>query len=676
VTPWLAAVLLALVLALASALGAVVLSRAGRLAFRVATLGTLLATAVGFAGALVGLVHGDARVVRLPWELPFGEAAIGLDPLSAFFLVCAMAVAFIAALHSLRSRDPGVAVEGDGAPRPARLAGLYALTVAAVLGVTLARDGVLFLVAWEGMTVASWLLVGHDEERAEARRAAMTYLIASQVGAAALYVLFALLAAHADGFGFEQIAEAGPMAPALAGTAFALAVGGFGAKAAFFPLHLWAPDAYPAAPPPAAALLSGALSKMGIYGIARALLLLAPPGGPAPAAWWGDVLVVVGAATAASGALNALARRDLPRLVAYSSVENLGIVALGLGVGLLGRAHGSPLLAFLGFSGALLHVLNHGLMKSLLLLLAGDVAKATGTRTLDRMGGLARRMPVTAGAFLVGAVAISGLPPGNGFVSEWLVLTAGLRGAATLPATSAAASALAVVALALASGLAGAAFAKAFGLGFLGSPRSTDGAAARDPGGTARAAVLLGAGLCVLLGLTPALAALIPFRAAEALSGPVPAEALRSARSGLTGVTIAAAVLLACAVGLAFLRRFLLRGREVREGPVWGCGYEAVGPRLQYTASGFPDPVIAPLGGAVPRRVDRHDPEGYFPGEAHYHDRMADAAGERVVLPLVHRFVQALGRVRVLQAGRLQLYLLYVLAALVLLLAWQLVLSP
>jgi hydrogenase-4 component B len=233
-----------------------------------------------------------------------------------------------------------------------------------------------------------------------------------------------------------------------------------------------------------------------------------------------------------------------------------------------------------------------------------------------------------------------------------------------------------VVALALASGLAGAAFAKAFGLGFLGSPRSADGAGARDPGGTARAAVLLGAGLCVLLGLAPALAALIPFRAVVALSGPIPAEALGSARSGLAGVTIAAAVLLACAVGLAFLRRFLLRGREVREGPVWGCGYEAVGPRLQYTASGFPDPVIAPLGGAVPRRVDRHDPGGYFPVEAHYHDRMADAAGERVVLPLVHRFVEALGRVRVLQAGRLQLYLLYVLAALVLLLAWQLVLSP
>jgi hydrogenase-4 component B len=668
------ACLAALALALASALSALVLSWSGRLAFRVATLGTLAAAAAGLAGALPALAGGAPQVVRLPWELPFGEVALGLDPLTGFFLACAMAVAGIGALHALRSRDPGPG--GGGASRPARYAALYALTVAAIIGVTLARDGVLFLVAWEGMTIASWLLVGHEEDRPEARRAAMTYLIASHAGAAALYVLFALLAGHAGGYGFGQVAAAGPLAPALAGTAFALAVVGFGVKAAFFPLHLWAPDAYPAAPPPAAALLSGALSKMGIYGLARAVLLLAPPGGPAPAAWWGGLLVVVGAATAAAGALNALARRDLPRLVAYSSVENLGIVALGLGLGLLGRAHGAPLLAFLGFTGALLHVLNHGLMKSLLLLLAGDVAQATGTRTLDRMGGLARRMPVTAAAFLVGAVAISGLPPLNGFVSEWLVLVAGLRGAASLPGGAAAASALAVVALALASGLAGAAFAKAFGLGFLGAPRSAAGATASDPRGAARAAVLIGAGACLLLGLAPALAALLPLRAVEGLAGPVPAEALEAARAGLAGVTWATAVLLACGAAVAGLRRLLLRGREVREGPVWGCAYEAPGPRLQYTASGFPDPLIAPLGGAVPRRVDRRDPEGYFPAAAHYHDRMADAAGEQVVLPLLRRFVGALGRVKVLQAGRLQLYLLYVLAALVALLAWQLVLSP
>jgi hydrogenase-4 component B len=673
--------LVSLGLALASALVAALLGPAAgeRAGFRAATVGTLLACAVGLAGALQALLAGAEGTWALPWTLPFGAVIVGVDPLSAFFALCATAVAGLAALHALRSCDPGRAASsappraGD-LPRAARFASLYALTLAAILGVVLARDGVLFLVAWEGMTIASWLLVGHDEARPEARRAAMTYLIASHVGAAALYVLFALLARHAGGFGFEAIAAAGPMAPALAGTAFGLAITGFGTKAAFFPLHVWAPDAYPAAPPPAAALLSGALSKMGIYGLCRALFLLAPAAGPAPATWWGALLVVVGAVTAVWGALNALARRDLKRLVAYSSVENLGIVALGLGLGLLGRAHGLPLLAYLGFAGALLHVLNHGLMKSLLFLLAGDVVAAAGTGTLDRMGGLLRRMPRTAAAFLVGAVAISGLPPGNGFVSEWMILTAGLRGAGGLPGGAATAAVLAVVALGLAGGLAGAAFVKAYGVAFLGAARTPEAEAAKDPGGAAGAAVLAAAALCAFLGLQPALAAILPGRAAAALALAGP-EVVASA-GGFGGVAVMAATLLALVAGLTWLRARLLRGRAVREGPVWACGYEQVGPRLQYTASGFPEPLTGPLTGAVPRRLDRAGPDGYFPAAAHYLDRMADAAGEQLVVPVVRRFVAALGRIRALQAGRLQLYLLYVLATLVLLLAWELVISP
>jgi hydrogenase-4 component B len=600
--------------------------------------------------------------------------AVGLDGLSAFFVLCATLVAGLAALHALRSMDPGVG-PARGTERAGRYAALYALTLAALLAVLLARDGVLFLLAWEGMTIGSWLLVGHREEDPRARRAAMTYLIASQAGAAALYVLLALLAGQAGGYGFERIAAAGPWAPRMAGTAFALAMAGFGAKAAFFPLHVWAPDAYPAAPPPAAALLSGALSKAGIYGILRVVLLLAPAGSGPPPTWWGVLLVVVGGATAASGALNALARRDLPRLVAYSSVEHLGIVALGLGVGLLGRAHGAPLVALLGFGGALLHVLNHGLMKALLLLLTGDITRAAGVRTLDAMGGLARRMPRSALAFLVGAVAAAGLPPGNGFVSEWLILTAGLRGAGALPAGAAVASAAAVVALALAGGLAGAALVKAYGTAFLGQPRTADGASARDPQGTAWAALAAAAGLCLLLGLFPVLGAALPARVAAALAGAGP-EVVAQARQSLTPAAVLVALALAFAGGLALLRVRLLAGREVREGPVWGCGYEAIGPRLQYTASSFPDPLLGPLGGAVPRTVDRQGPEGYFPAAAHYHDRMADAAGERLVVPLVQRLLGALSRVRVVQAGRLQLYLLYVLATLVLLLAYELVISP
>jgi formate hydrogenlyase subunit 3/multisubunit Na+/H+ antiporter MnhD subunit len=415
--------------------------------------------------------------------------------------------------------------------------------------------------------------------------------------------------------------------------------------------------------------MSGALSKMGVYGLLRVLLLL---GAPAP--WWGAVLVAVGALTGLVGALNALAQRDLKRLVACSSVENLGIVALGAGVGLLGRAHGAPLVAFLGFGGALLHVLNHGLFKGLLLQAAGDVADATGTRSLDRLGGLARRMPATSMVFLVGAVAVSGLPPLNGFVGEWLMYAGALRGAAGLPAASAVFAVLAVAALALVGGLAAAAFVKAYGLAFLGEPRSGAVEGARDPAGPGRHAELTAAALCLALGLSPQAAAALPARAAALLAG---SAAPGPAALGPVGSVAAVAwAVVIVAVALAVARGYLLRDREVRAAATWGCGYEAPSPRIQYTAAGFPGPALAPFEPLVPRTVEREGPDGYFPASARYVERLTDAAGDRFLLPLSRRVLYALGRVRVLQAGRLQLYLLYVLATLIGLLAWQLLLAP
>jgi len=653
----------AALLLLAAALAPVLLARRDAAAFRVGTLLTIAACAAGFAGATAALRDGLNVEATFDWPLPIGAVRAGLDPLSAFFLVVLFLVAGLAALHGLAAHP------ARGGRAGGRAAAFYALTVLAMAGVVAARDGVLFLAAWELMTVASYFLVAHEDERPEARRAGMTYLIFSHAGAALLFVLFALLARHGGGFGFDAVRAAGPLAPALAGTLFGLALAGFGGKAALFPLHLWAPDAYPEAPPHAAALLSGAVSKMGIYGLLRALDLLGPPEG-----WWGTALVAVGGATAVTGALHAFAQRDLKRLVAYSSVENLGVVALGLGVGVLGRAHGAPLVAWLGFAGALLHVLNHGLVKSLLLLLAGDVADATGTRALDRLGALARRMPVTGGAFLLGALALAGLPPLNVFVSEWLLLSGALRGAATLPAEAAAAAVVALALLALAGGLAAAAFVKAYGVGFLGAPRSTAPLAARDPGGLRQGAVLALAGVCLTLGLAPETAASLPAAAAAlaaGLSAP-PAAALEPVAALSRGVLLL--VLLGAA--LAAARALLLRRREVRAGATWGCGYEAPTARMQYTAASFPAPALGTFEGLLARNVVGAGPEGYFPAAARREERLVDTAGERFVVPLARRFLQALARVRVLQGGRLQLYLLYVFATLVLLLAWQLVLSP
>jgi hydrogenase-4 component B len=652
----------AALLLLAAALAPVVL--AGRPAsFRASTVLTLAACAAGFAGAASALRVGLHVETTFAWPLPIGAVTAGLDPLSSFFLVVLSLVAGLAALHGLGSHP------ARGGRRGGRLAAFYALTVLAMGGVVVARDGVLFLAAWEGMTIASYFLVAHEDERPEARRAGMTYLIFSHASAALLFVLFGLLGRHGGGFGFEAVRAAGPLAPALAGTLFGLALAGFGSKAALFPLHLWAPDAYPEAPPHAAALLSGAVSKMGIYGLLRALDLLG-----APAAWWGTVLVAVGGATAVTGALHAFAQRDLKRLVAYSSVENLGIVAIGVGVGVLGRAHGAPLVAWLGFAGALLHVLNHGLVKAMLLLLAGDVVDATGTRALDRLGALARRMPVTGGAFLLGAVALAGLPPLNVFVSEWLLLWGALRGAATLPAAAAAVALAAMALVALAGGLAAAAFVKACGVGFLGAPRSAAPLAARDPGGLRQGAVLAIGAVCLTLGLSPETAASLPAAAAALAAGlAAPPPAALGPVAGLSRGVLLLVVLVAALTGL---RALLLRRREVRAGETWGCGYEAPGARMQYTAASFPAPALGTFEALLARTVARAGPDGYFPATARHDERLADTAGERFVVPLSRRFLQALARVRGLQSGRLQLYLLYVLATLIALLAWQLVLSP
>jgi hydrogenase-4 component B len=479
-------------------------------------------------------------------------------------------------------------------------------------------------------------------------------------------------------YDFDALAAAGAPAAGLATACFWLALAGFGTKAGFWPVHIWLPDAHPAAPSPVSALMSGVMIKMGIYGLLRVLLFLGPP-----PAWWGGVLIAIGVVSGLAGVLHALAQHDLKRLLAYHSVENIGIIALGIGVGLLGQSYHDPSVTFLGYAGALLHVLNHGLFKGLLFQAAGSVLHGTGTRDIDSLGGLSRRMPATAGAFLLGSVAISGLPPLNGFVSEWLIYVgafrasaggfAGLRGSAAVPGLSHAwaVAALAVIpALALIGGLAAACFVKAFGVVFLGEPRTEAAAMAHESGPMMRTPMVLGSLLCVAIGIWPAAAIRLVASAAAAL-GRLPSVPV-AATGPMAAITRVAVVLLALAALLALLRQALLRGRSVARAATWGCGYAAPTPRMQYTAASFAEPVLEPFGGAIPRRVHQVSPAGYFPEKAHYEEHPGDMAGERFLVPATRRAVEALSRLRVIQQGRLQLYLVYIAVTLVALLVWQL----
>ncbi|HPT00812.1 MAG TPA: proton-conducting transporter membrane subunit, partial [Candidatus Aminicenantes bacterium] len=373
-------------------------------------LGSLLA----MPPVLSALLGKEVPLLELPWSLPFGSLTMRLDPLSALFALTILVVSALAALYGIGYFSP--------IPKRGNLS-LYwfnfSTLVVSMLVVITARNGLLFLLAWELMSLSSFFLVLFEKDDAMVRRAGWTYLIATHIGTAFLLVFFLLLGARSGGTLEFGAFKGSVLLPGTAGVAFLLALVGFGTKAGFMPLHVWLPEAHPAAPSNVSALMSGVMIKTGIYGLVRSLTFL---GTPAP--WWGWVLLAVGAFSGILGVLFALAQHDLKRLLAYHSVENIGIIALGIGLGVFGLSCHNPLLIYLGFAGGLFHVVNHALFKSLLFLGAGSVLHSAGTREIDILGGLLKRMPTTGTTFLIGSVAICGLPPLNGFASEFMIYLA------------------------------------------------------------------------------------------------------------------------------------------------------------------------------------------------------------------------------------------------------------
>ena len=652
-------ILLSVGLLCASALAAVLVGRSDRAALWIGTVGGALSCALGAAAALGALLGGEASSLKAAGSLPVGELHVALDALSSFFLLCVFLVSAISAVYGGSYLGAYI-----GKRRVAPALFFFNILVASMAVVAIARDGILFLIAWEVMSLTSFFLVTFESEREEVRRAGMTYLIASQLGVILLFVLFVLLGQESGTFDFDTLGPTSGVAAGLANGCFLLALVGFGTKAGFWPVHVWLPDAHPAAPSHVSALMSGVMIKMGIYGLLRTLAFLGPP-----PVWWGAVLIAIGAVSGAAGVLHALAQHDLKRLLAYHSVENIGIIALGIGVGLLGQSQGNASVAFLGYAGGLLHVLNHGLFKGLLFQGAGSVLHSTGTRDIDSLGGLYRRMPTTATTFLVGSVAICGLPPLNGFVSEWLIYIGAFRGGAAFPTGWAVWALVVVPALALISGLAAACFVKAFGVAFLGEPRTEAALKAHEASKAMRAPMLFGALLCVAIGLWPAGALRIVAPAAMFLgktAGAIPDA------GPLLAITRVAAVLVALVVLLGLLRLALLRRREVSRAATWGCGYAAPSPRMQYTAASFAQPILALFAPVIHSRVDEQGPDGYFPAKAHFEEHLGDMAGERLLLPATRLAVRALSRLHAIQQGRLQLYLVYIAVTLVVLLVWQL----
>ncbi|HWQ08348.1 MAG TPA: proton-conducting transporter membrane subunit, partial [Holophaga sp.] len=457
-------------------------------------------TAAGMLGlsALLGLtasgwvlLGGHLGVQALP-NTPLGAAGLlRLDPIAAFFLIPILLLSASGSIYGIR-------YFGDGHEGAARLRVLYGLTTAFLALLVAAAHAVTFLLAWEGMAITAFLMVITEDREPETQRAGWIYLIATHTGTLCLFGAFALMASTLGNFSFSGF-PSGFAATGRGTLVFCLFLVGFGVKAGIFPFHFWLPVAHAAAPSHVSSFMSGVLIKMGILGLVRLLSWI-----PDPPLWWGGLLVVLGAASGILGVAFALGQHDLKRLLAYHSIENIGIILLGLGIGTLGKSIGSPSVQILGYAGGLLHVLNHSLFKGLLFLDAGAVIRTMGTRDLERMGSLSRSMPVTGATFLVGAWAICGLPPLNGFVSEWLIYLAAFRGLAVshLPWTVVALSALALIgALALAC------FAKAYGTVFLGHPRSEAVRQAQEAPRAMLVPMMGLAGGCMVVGLAPVLLA-------------------------------------------------------------------------------------------------------------------------------------------------------------------------
>jgi len=621
-----------------------------------------LAALAGLAAA--GLVLGGAPLASqaLP-HTPLGTPGfLRLDALGAWFLPPVLVLSCCGSVYAL-------GYWGDPREGSRRLRLLFGLTTAAMVVLVAAAQALTFLLAWEVMAVTAFFMVTAEDRDPATRRAGWVYLIATHSGTLCLFAGFGLLAA---GSGFLWLPQAPGFAASQRGTAvFLLLLLGFGLKAGIFPLHFWLPVAHAAAPSHVSSFMSGILIKMGILGLLRWLCLV-----PDPPVWWGALLVALGASSGLLGVAFALAQHDLKRLLAYHSIENIGIILLGLGLGTLGKSTGHPALQLLGYAGALLHVLNHSLFKGLLFLGAGSVLHATGSRDLERMGGLAKAMPFTAGAFLAGSWAICGLPPLNGFVSEWLIYLAAFHG---LAFTRSAWSVLSLATLAMIGALAAACFAKVFGVAFLGQPRSPEAAAAVEPPRSMRAPMGFLAGACAAIGVAPALLvpALTRAVASTGLAGTItprgpgtpggPGELGNLAHLGI--LTWIALPLLA---GAGLLWAWSRRGVPPRAGlPTWDCGYAAPVPRIQYTASSFADGLVSAMRLVLWPQVRWRRLLGLFPSPRAYSSQVPDPVLDRVAGPGLDLAARALSVLRFFQSGQLPLYLLYILLTLVALLVWM-----
>jgi len=620
------------------------------------------------AGSVLGLVSAvNTLVSRFSWgyhlniRMPLGEFYIGLDPLSAFFLLAIIILFLLAGIYGygyLKDEKKNVSVHYA----------LYNLALIALMLVVTAKNGILFLMAWELVTISSYFLITFYDERQDVRDAGYLFLIATHVGVFCLWLMFFLMASHTGSMNFDQMMLSS-FPPALAGVLFILGIIGFGVKAGFIPLHIWLPHAHPAAPSHVSAVLSAVMIKVGIYGLMRLIVII-----KVFPEWCAILLFLIGMISGVGGVLYALGQHEIKKLLAYHSIENIGIITLGLSIGLWGQIVHNEFVTMIGYAGALLHVFNHAVFKGLLFLSAGSVIRATHTGEIDHMGGLLKKLPWTGHLFLIGSLSICGLPLFNGFVSEWLVFRSLFEGMFHLKMNAIIFSGLGIIALALMGGLAAACFCKAFGTIFLGNSRLVDDSHVKESSWVLCLPMAILGGICLWVGLFPSTMVSFALNAASTISSVEISPLMEgTVLSPLLTLVIVLVILIIVTAALFLFKRMAMKILPVHQAPTWGCGYSDPTSRMQYTASSFAESLLRIFRNVLGFHVKGADPQGYFPKAPEVSSHVVEASEDLIFRPVFGCIKFLSAKLKMIQCGYTQMYLLYIFVFLLALLIWKMV---
>ena len=646
-------------LLLAGGLLACALGRRERLALLVGSGAALAGSAAGLLAAVRALVSDHPDTLTLALTIPGLSFSLSLDGLAAFFLIPISLIGLLGALYGQEY------MAGSGRRFPGLHWLFYNLLILSMALVVTAANGGLFLFAWECMSLSSFFLVIGDHEEEAVGRAGLIYLLATHLGAALLFLFFLTAGSLGGSLEFASFTALKGVSPLLSSGLFLLILIGFGSKAGLFPFHVWLPEAHPAAPSHVSALMSGVMVKTAIYGLLRFLSFL-----PAAPAWWGGVMLTLGLAGALFGIAMAATQRDLKRGLAYSTVENVGLIFLALGFWLYSQSVGHATAAALALLGGLLHVWNHALFKSLLFMGAGSILHATGTRNLNRMGGLLKRMPRTGGLLIIGAMAVSALPPLNGLVGEWFIYRSLMESGVGQSGLAAFFPLIVMGLLALVGGMVLIVFTRLVGIALSGEPRDPAAAQAHEAGGRMVGAMAVLASLALLAGLVPSLVLGPAMRVAGVISPGLP-RLLNEAGLLPTWLGWLGWALLTL-VALVWIgsRRLQARGRT-GAAPTWGCGYTLPSSRMSYSAEGFTELAGSSfLCECLQPGVSDGRSLSLFPEQATFRYHAPDLMLDSGYQPLFAKVAGACSRLRRLQSGLVHIYMFYIFSATVLLLIW------